>query len=182
MGRQRVEKSIESDYGESIEYVCHQHPGLEGARLFPRVLKLLSGAVGDLMDALDTKSIKADAGKLASAAIEDGDPSLLSPSSLLGGGSGMGALLDADVDMGKLGSALDALSDKLMVDDRLILDLLKYTRRRGPGESGAKHVVDNFDTIYQGNYGELVQAVWFALDTNYGAAIRRRFFNQGGAA
>ena len=81
----------------------------------------------------------------------------------------------------RFGSALDALSDKLMIDDKLILDLLKYTRRRGPGEGGAKHVVSSFDTIYQGNYGELVQAVWFALDTNYGAAIRRRFFGQGGA-
>lgn len=65
-----------------------------------------------------------------------------------------------DVDLKGAGAALVGALD---VD--LMKEVLRHTERDGKGA-----FVD-FGTIYQANYGELAEAVAFALDVDFGAAL-----------
>lgn len=64
------------------------------------------------------------------------------------------------------------------IDLTLVKRLLLHTTRQRP-DGGRDKVVQNFDQIYQGNYGELVQALYFVLDHNFGPTLRGRLEKEG---
>ena len=79
-------------------------------------------------------------------------------------------VLEADIDGVQAGHALTQLADEFVRAGGadFCKQLLKYTVRDD------KDVAACFTSAYQGNYGELAQAVWFALDANFGPSLRAR--------
>jgi hypothetical protein len=85
---------------------------------------------------------------------------------------------DAEINGEKLGAAVAAFSQELVTSGGtdFCKKLLKYTTR--VNEDGKEQkVAPNFAQIYQGNYGELAMAVWFAVDSNFGPSLRARIGN-----
>lgn len=77
----------------------------------------------------------------------------------------------ADAMSGIGGDAIqDALSELVEgFSEELVNDLLKYVER------DSKSAKQDFDKIYQGNYGELIAAVVFSLEANFGKMFKRLF-------
>jgi len=83
----------------------------------------------------------------------------------LGGVDSLAGLMEADLSDAGIGGMVQALTDNLDADGtpRLILDLLSATHRDN------KEMTETvFNTVYAGNYGELVKALKFVLEVNYG--------------
>lgn len=96
-------------------------------------------------------------------------------------GNILGALEEADasglssIDGELVGTAFRKLAENVISvgSHKFLKEILKYTHRVGEGGQKEK-VFDEFDRIYQGNYGELAAAVKFALMANYGPFFRSR--------
>ena len=82
---------------------------------------------------------------------------------------------DGDINGEKLGMAVSQFSQELVASGGtdFCKKLLKYTLRTSD-EGKEQKVPQHFSTIYQGNYGELAMAVWFAVDSNFGPSLRAR--------
>lgn len=79
--------------------------------------------------------------------------------------------LDQELTGAMIGTAVKVLCDRL--DLALIKRLLAFTTRMN--DDGAREKVgEQFNKIYQGNYGELGRALWFVLEHNYGPTWRAR--------
>jgi len=91
-----------------------------------------------------------------------------------GGSDGDTSLLDAQISGTAVAEALSKLSEALVAEGgvQLLLDVLKYTTRDG------QKVEAVFDQAYQGNYGELLSAVIFAMKANFGKSLSRLPFAQ----
>jgi len=89
-------------------------------------------------------------------------------------GHGLGAadlggrsLLDARINGGSLVSAVEPLIELILQDDDFLLDLFQHTTRDGQqlADTGV------FELAYQGNWGELYHAVYWAVEVNFGAPL-----------
>lgn len=77
-------------------------------------------------------------------------------------GKSMGSLLDADIDFGSLiAGVLENLDEEKTPN--LITDLLAKTKR-----NGVSLTREAIDKVYAGNYKEMILALVFVLEVNYG--------------
>jgi len=88
---------------------------------------------------------------------------------------GLANVLDAEIDGTQLGQAFEDLAKNIVKEGGLdlIKSLLKYATR------DREKVPQSFDTIYQGNYGELLAAVAWAVKENFGSVFRGPFDRLG---
>lgn len=82
---------------------------------------------------------------------------------------------DPDVNGEKIGLAFTRLAEEIVTagGTSFCKKLLRYTTRTNDN-GGEDKVHEHFSMIYQGNYGELIMAVWFAVDSNFGPSLRAR--------
>lgn len=82
---------------------------------------------------------------------------------------------EPEVNAEKLGTAFSQFAEELVKagGTSFCKKLLKYTTRTS--DSGVEEKIpENFTVIFQGNYGELIMAIWFAVDSNFGPSLRAR--------
>lgn len=153
MARTQHEKTINDDEGNPHTYVVTQHGGREGVRLLGRVLKVVSGPLG-ILAAVAGSSVA-------------GQPSTTDDAE---------GAVDA-LDAASVAKALRESASALVAEgpDSLIEDILKHTFR------DTEPVAKVFDKAYQGNYGELGEAVLFALTANFEATLKRVPFARASA-
>lgn len=154
MPRETVTKTLKDDYGEEHSYTLRQHPAEEGLDLLPVVLRFLGESGGPLADALFGSKSERELDEFS--------------------------ILDISIDGSKLGSAVTNFGEELAKagGSEFCKRLLKYTtrtRKNPEGQEVEEKIPDVFGSIYQGNYGELAQAVWFAIEGNFGPCWRGRF-------
>lgn len=160
----KVEFTLQSDDGdESAHYVVHLHPAREGWKLGMEVVALLAPAVGVIAGAVTEMNLPMKMGEVMSAAEKMAakggiDTELSGPT-----------LANASGTIGKIAA-------KLAEDENLTHRLLKYTTRNGKGVSAV------FDVAYQGNYGELVQALGRVVAANFLRLFQRHLSGERGAA
>lgn len=145
MAREEATAKIADDYGEEHQYWCIQHGAREGWRLLAALLGVAGGALGRSLGALSPAGIP--------EAVKD-----------------ISGFLDSGIDGEVLAKAVERLAGSLLDEEVLIADVLKYTRRDGKplfGDDGT------FDEAFRGNYGEMVLALKFSLEHNYGPSFRR---------
>lgn len=142
MPRRDYTTEIRDDYGETHVYTLIQHPAEEGFELLTKLLKVVAPSLGQILGAVQGSDVEAE-----------GD---------------IAGLLDRDIDAGRLGGAVADFSDAIVqaggVD--FCKRLLKHATRIN-GEGQEQKVALHFSSIYQGNYGELGKAVWFAVEKNF---------------
>lgn len=85
-------------------------------------------------------------------------------------------VMEQQVTGAMLGGAVAVLMRE--IDLTLIKRLLLHTTRTNDDGMREK-VAQNFDRIYQGNYGELGLALWFVLEHNFGPTLRGRLEKEG---
>lgn len=80
-----------------------------------------------------------------------------------------GGLANAKVDGKALGDAITALAVEIIAEGSaaFLREILEHAIRDD------QKVVQGFDSIYQGNYGELLAAVVWGLKENFGPFLRR---------
>lgn len=88
---------------------------------------------------------------------------------------------EGDVNVASFGYVLDSLSQNIISvgGSKFIKKLLKYTTREDENGKLIKVSGPSFDTFYARNYGELMQAVYFALEYNYGPIIKKNLESIG---
>lgn len=102
-------------------------------------------------------------------------------------GSGIGGLKitdgddgaeEAGLNLGTLGAGAGQISSAIMAEGghRLVVEILKYTTRDARPLSN----LNDFNQAYQGNYGELLEAIWRVLKADYGSVLTRLPFVQAG--
>ncbi len=69
------------------------------------------------------------------------------------------------------GSSEDVMKLIVSKDDNLILEILSYTLRDNSSINKA-----TFDSIYTGNLGELLEALQFAIEVNFGDFLPQEVF------
>ncbi len=152
-----AEKRIEGRDGEgkpvSVLYRSCTHGARVGLDILIRLAKLLGPGIGALGDAMGLKGAALAAGALPE--IPEGELP--------------GNLLE------RAAKALLATADS-QETIRLMMDVLARTQRTSPaGKIQEVAREDIFDEVYCENYGELLAALVFALEVNYGS-----FFGVGG--
>lgn len=151
--RQELTKTISDDHGAQHSYDIIQHPASAGIRLFTTVLESLAMPAGQMLSALQSGGSLPDSG--------DGL---------------MGMLLDDGVDGEGIGKAFELLAGKLLqCGPELFHDILKHVSR----DNVSMNNLTAFDGAYQGNYGELVRAVAWSLQVNFGDAFKAAKSNFG---
>lgn len=96
----------------------------------------------------------------------------------IAGDSPLEGIEDSEVTTEDLAAGLSALAEHLQKagGSQFLKQLLKFTTRKN--EDGKEEsCVTRFDEIYQANFGELMQAIWFVLDVNFGPTLRARFIS-----
>jgi len=166
MTRQHCTKTIINDYGEGYVYEVYQHPAEEGFNLMPTILRFAGEAGAPLLKAVMGGALATDSEE--DSPVENVSVDLTS------------------IDFEGVGKALSHLATEIVNagGPKFCLQLLKYTIRRPvnptQGDEGMKmSELVSFNKAYQGNYGELFQAVWFAMDANYGPCLRARLEGSG---
>lgn len=108
---------------------------------------------------------------------------ILGPSlgTIIGAVNGIGeeGISEAELDGDALGRAIGTLADEIIAagSASLLKEILAHTTRVND-ESQEQKVAQHFSRIYQGNYGELAEAVVWALTENFGPFFQRHL---GGA-
>ena len=74
-----------------------------------------------------------------------------------------------DFNFGGMGRAGGVLASNVLKDPGLIQAILSETSVKGVGA-----VVDHFDGLYQGNFGELAQVLWRVVRDNFGKTFSRQ--------
>lgn len=181
MGRTERETTITDDYGEPHVYKLHCHPAGEGFDLLPVVVSIFAESLGEILSALDLGGLGAMSDDIQRQAAS-GELTAQEVIAAESGGGKLANLLDLELDGEKLGQAVSKLCQKLISigGTALAKRLLKYTTRYdGQGRHGQK-VNENFDSIYQANYGELAKALWFVVESNWGGVLKRLPFVSAG--
>lgn len=179
-------RTLLDDDGELHEYSLMQHPAREGLELQARIVAILGGgavrligAVADSLPSLialardlapDLKRAHTEEAPPKKAPSEEAPPEVAPPE------DGEDAELVLNLNGAELGAALESTIQQLFLQggSKLALDLLKHTTR-----DGRRLDAMEFDRAYQGNYGELYEALWFATSANFAGVFKRLPFNPG---
>lgn len=148
--RTEKEEKITDDYGGEHLYRCTQHGAEEGYELMRVVMSIIGKAVNDGL-ALPPPPPGQDPG-------------------------------EQKVTVAMLGGAVAVLCDQLGEKGgvQLLKKIFRHTlRKKTDGSEGWDKVAVEFDTIYQGNYGELGLALKFVLEHNFGPMLRGRLESAG---
>lgn len=139
--------SMTDDDGQSHEYSLIQHGASEGFDLLPRMLEVVGEPIAVAL--LGDGSSDVDLDQLRDGAVE------------------MELSLRGDL----LGPQITTFCRRLVAAGGagLVRDLLKYTQRDGKPLADRTH----FDAAFQGNYGELMMAVKWAITENFAGALGR---------
>jgi hypothetical protein len=150
MPRREYTTEIKDDYGETHVYTLIQHPADEGFEILTQLMKIFGPSVGSIAE------------------------------SIQGSSEGGVNILDSNIDVSKLGGAIASFSDAIVsaggVD--FCKRLLKHTTRVD-SEGTEQKVSVHFSKIYQGNYAEMGQAVWFSVEKNFVPSLSAR--SEGGS-
>ena len=145
-------ETIKSDQGTDHTYTVILHPAEEGYVIGQKLLKIIAAIAPPIID-----------GVMGS---KDGS----------GASGGLGEVdLDAQVHVSgeSVGRAISMVAAEIAASGGVgfIKDILKYTTRTN-AEGNPGRVVEQFNLIYQGNYGEMAKAVACALKANFGPSLR----------
>jgi len=144
-------ETIKSDHGTDHTYTVILHPAEEGYVIGQKLLKIIAAIAPPIID-----------GVMGS---KDGSAS-----------GGLGEVdLDAQVHVSgeAVGRAISMVAAEIAASGGVgfVKDILKYTTRTN-AEGNPGRVVEQFNLIYQGNYGEMAKAVACALKANFGPSLR----------
>lgn len=155
-------KTITGANGNEYTYTCTPHPAEEGVDLLPVLLTIGAPLLGAIVGGGAGTKTKGDAAAMLDA-LE------------AGGGEG----LDAELDGAAIAEGVRAFAVEFARagGSKLCKKMLAYTIRDGPGADGANRVFKvgdkaGFSAAYQGNYGELIQAIAFAIQVNFLPSLR----------
>lgn len=201
-GRTEFHTTIVDDYGQKHRYEIVQFTGGEGFFLLPKISRVFLNPLARAFKAMDwqalMKAMQAGAQEAAQDALlsakgtssaERAQSALKVSGAALGGKSGAASLeklldMEVDLDVPEISEALGELFTRF--EDEGGVDLLKglfkhCVRSDGEDASGPKRrVADDFDAIFQGNYGEAVRAAWWSIKVNFGPALKNLPFGKGG--
>ena len=146
--REEVKKIIKDDYGNNHEYMVLQMGGKKAYKMSPKILRVMARVGGRLMKTFFDESQQ----KIFRS--QDA--------------------LDLAFNPLELGETINVFAEELEnLGFEFLEDLLLNTFRTS--ESGSVDcVLSDFDETYRGNLGELIQAVMFTIDVNYGPLVRSR--------
>ena len=139
--REDITKTMHDDHGEPHAYFMTQHPATKGRGLFLKMLKILSVSAGKMLSAFQgVGDIPTDMGGFIDLVTSD----------QFGGES--------------VGEAFYRLAVQLEAEPELFLEIFRYTTRDGLKLNSELL----FDMAYTGNYGEMIVAVAWVLQMNFG--------------
>ncbi len=140
----QVEFTLDDDYGGKHTYFVILHPAGTGWPLGLKLLKLFGPALGVVMDGANMGSVGDALGAVTKAAA------------------------DMEMNATEMGTTVGVLAGELLDDPALIRSVFEHTNRDTFKLEGA-----SFDSAYQANYGELVQALYRVIKANFGPLFRR---------
>ncbi len=159
MARKEFKVTLPDASGEEHVYELTQHTAEDGADLLFCLVEILGESAGDVAGALGLEK-----------------------------GTSLSSLLSEDTgspDASRLGAALTLLGRRIIAagGSKLCKRCLTHTRRQN-GDRSWSRVGDDFSTIYQGNYAEMLAATVWAIKCNFESVVNIRPFAlafQGGA-
>jgi len=140
--------------GTKHTYELLQHPATKGLILFQRILSSVAHPLGALVSAFQKSGSLPDSFE---------------------GEAMVKLLLDDGLDAQVLGVAADLMIQKVGDNMDLFHELLRYTTRDGMALSDQSV----FDEAYQGNYGELMQAISWSVKINFSSMMGAASFPFG---
>ena len=140
MAREPQTITICDDDGNHHEYLCTPHPAGQGVKLGVQLLQFVGpGIVGILREVLKQVEKERGTDKIT-----------------------INKLIGSEINFGPLADAAGGLLSNLGSAPELVKELLKNTVRDGKLLSNNAE----FDIAFQGNYGELIEAVMWAFGVN----------------
>jgi hypothetical protein len=139
-----VQFTLQDDYGIDHEYYTILHPAGTGWQLALKLVKLLGPTLGAVLGEINLGNVLESMGEVSKAATDG-----------------------AELDLSTVGERLSTLAGHILQDQAIVSQVFEHTRRDNI------EVMVAFDSAYQGNYGELIQALYQVIKANFGPLFQR---------
>lgn len=186
-GKTEFRTTIKSDFGDERQYETVQLGSMKGFVLAPKVTRVFIEPVGEILTAIDLKSLLKAGQGAAQAAVDqaEGDNRAeriknASESVGLQKDNVLESLMSSNIKPEKIAAALSALATGIEKEGgvQLMLSMFEHTYVTVDGQK--MNVSKNFDKLYQGNYGEAIRALVWVIQVNFGPALGNLFTGLGG--